>query len=106
MLRISRKKAKLVYTLMYVAFAVGLISFIMISPSDSKLAAIPGIAGICGALYCNWWLKDKFKCPNCSKTLLRPKRWGSRNYLVFDPLHTYDRYCSECGEEIVIKFTD
>ena len=104
-LKISRKKVKTVYALMYVAFVVGIISFIVIEPIDSKLAAIPGIAGIFGAFYCNWWLKDKFKCPKCSNTLLRA-RWGRRNSLVVDPLNSYDNYCSVCGEKIEIRFTD
>lgn len=106
MLKISKEKVKLVYYLMYILFAVAIMSFIAIDPFDSKLAAIPGIAGICGALYCNWWLKDRFKCPNCSNTLLRPKYWGRRNFLVVDPLNSYDKYCSVCGEMIDVRFTD
>ena len=105
MLNISKKKVKTVYALMYIAFAVGLIMFIAFESADSKLLLLPGAAGICGAIYCNWWLRDKFKCPNCSNSLLR-SRTGSRNRLVHDPLNTYDKYCSTCGTEINIKFTD
>ena len=105
MLNISKKKVKTVYALMYIAFVVGLFMFIAFEAADSKLLLLPGAAGICGAIYCNWWIRNQFKCPNCSNSLLR-SRTGSRNRLVHDPLNTYDKYCSACGEEIKIRFTD
>ena len=105
MLRLSKKKVKTVYALMYIAFAVAIISIICARPFDAYWLILVFIACLGIVFYCDWWLREQFKCPNCSKSLLRVEA-GRRNNLIVDPLNQYDKYCSTCGTEIEIKFTD
>ena len=105
MLKISRKKVKTVYALMHIAIVAGVIAIILFKPLDAYWLLLPFVACFAAAVYCDWWIKEKFRCPNCTNCLVGGERGGHRHKVV-DPLNQYDRYCSVCGEEIKIEFTD
>ena len=106
MLKVSKKKVKRIYVLMYISFFLGLaviaaggiFSFLWIS-------LIPAAVCIGISVFCEMWLRATFSCPKCTNCLIRTTD-GTRRSFIVDPLNQYERYCYVCGERIVVKITD
>jgi len=106
MLKISKKKVKTVYALMYILFFVGL-AVIAVGGIFNFLwiSLLPAAVCIGASVLCDIWIRNTFSCPKCTNCLLSTTA-GTRRSFIVDPLNQYDRHCSVCGEEIKIEFTD
>ena len=105
MLRISKKKVKTVYALMYVSFFVGLAVIAAGGIFDFLwISVIPAAVCIGISVICDKQLRTMFSCPKCTNCLISATVDGRKSFIV-DPLNQYDKHCSVCGEEINVELS-